>query len=919
MIVKIPRQRDLQLQLLALYLLFVGPIFVLAFFFYFNESHRLRQDVTAADLSLARAIALETDAMLLKAKESVMAFAQLPAVIEADPVGMETAFAAGTLARQDINLFYRLSAEGVMVYHYPPSPNSTVGYNFSFRPYFQLARQTEQHLFSRGRISPTTGRPVVTSVMPVFKAGQFDGLVATNLELKRLTETVQVIGAQRTHGRGMKIIIVNAAGQAIAHSETNKLLENVNHIPGVKLMLAGQEGVITDQDETGIEWLYTYIPMPNVGWGVIVQHPTEVAFASLNSFQNGLVLALIIFSVGAFFFWIILARLVVKPLEKLTYYGETVGQQNFEANYDRPDMLNLSKRPDQIGRLTRALLHAEQHLRQRLMELTTLNKTSAAVLSTLNTKQVINTILDEVQRLLQVNQCSLLIINETNQQLEIRASRGLSKHYINYINIAETSQKFPAYRAIVSGEPVQVPDMESEPKVAHLVTLAQAEGFRSVLVIPLIMPHVCPAALTIYRPTIHYFSKQEIHLATSFAHHAALALEHATLFSLTDAELQKRVHFLSILNRVGHTVSQSLVVDDVLNNAIETVFEVMPATACWIYTRRETEDFLRLRVFRGLPEKLVQTIQAQPPQSGEGMMEWVAQNGQPLLLNQLPFQRHNWLDDPIIAYKNWQSLVAAPVVAKDTTIGVLGMAAQTEPFSEMEVELLQAVSDQIAIAVVNARLYRRSREVAILEERNRVAREIHDTLAQGFAGILIHLRAAERLSGKRPAQAVESLREAQDLAHQSLQEARRSVLNLRPTVLENLTLDQAIAQQVARFGRESGLQADFILTGYPVTLKPDIGQNLYRIAQEALFNVKRHAQATRVTVTLTFETHDIQLVITDDGIGLTKKSPVTNGAGALNGGFGLVGIKERVNLLGGQIIFETPDIGGTQIKVTIPK
>ena len=123
--VKQYNKQDLRLRLLALYLVFVVLIFVVALVFYYNANQRLRADVTAADLRLARAIALETDDMLLKAREAVAAFAQMSTVIKANPSDMETIFAAGAAARQDINLIYRLSGDGIMVYHFPPSPNST--------------------------------------------------------------------------------------------------------------------------------------------------------------------------------------------------------------------------------------------------------------------------------------------------------------------------------------------------------------------------------------------------------------------------------------------------------------------------------------------------------------------------------------------------------------------------------------------------------------------------------------------------------------------------------------------------------------------------------------------------------------------------------------------------------------------------
>lgn len=930
MSVKNRGRQDLRWQLLALYLLFVIPIFVLVLFFYLNASQRLRADVTATDLSLARAIALETDALLLKTKDAVVAFAQMPAVIQADSDGMESLFAAGAAARQDIDLFYRLSADGVMLYHYPPTHHSAVGQDFSFRDYFQQARFTQQHLFSTGRVSLATGRPVVTSVMPVFADGRFAGVVAANLELQGLTETVRRIGLKLPHSQEVKIILIDSSGQVIAHSEPDRLLENVSDaLPGLGEVLSGREGSLTARDQWGVKWLYTYTPVPIAGWGVVVQRPTRLAFASLDSLQRGLVLALALFSLGALFFWMALSRQVINPLEKLTRYGEGVGQETVEAALDRETILPISQRPDQIGRLTQVLLRAERYIRLRLLELTTLNKTSAAVASTLDTGQVIDSILDEVQRLLSVRQCALLVMNETTRQLEMRASRGLSLNYAARLDLMRTSHKLPTYQTITTGQPVQVPDVETEPAFAPLLPVARAEGYRAILAIPLIAPHIPPATLVIYRAEPHHFSRQEIDLATSFANHAAIALEHATLFSLTDAELQKRVRFLSVLNQVGHSVSQSLLIVDVLNNALDAVQEVMQVEACWIYLQRETEDFLRLRMHRGFSADLVERLSAQTVTQGQGVIGQVAQHGQSLLLDAAQIRRDEWAGAPLISAGAWQSLVVVPLLAKETAIGVLGMATRTDrTFTEAEVELLQAIADQITIAAVNARLYRRSREVATLEERNRVAREIHDTLAQGFTGILVQLQAAERLSLKNPARALQSLQEARELAHESLQEARRSVFNLRPTALENLALDQAIAQQTQRFATKSGLKTDFILEGYPRPLHLDTRQNLYRITQEALTNVKRHARASQVTVSLVFEPKSVTLTIVDDGLGLNwqnGQNGPANGRGngdlaaEIKGGFGLIGIQERVALMKGQVTFESPTGGGAQIKVVIPE
>lgn len=921
MTVKRAGKHDLGLHLLALYLLFVVPIFVLALIFYGSASQRLRQDVIAADLSLARAIALETDDLLLKSKEAVTSFARMPAVILADPAGMEQTFAAGMAARQDINLFYRLSADGVMLYHYPPGPGSTVGQDFSFRDYFIAARESLEHVFSKGRISPTTNRPVVTSVMPVFNGSRFDGVVATNLDLQRITETLKQIGQEHSRSDGLKIIMVDAAGQVVADSETAHILADVATLSGVRPVLAGREGALEARDDSGTEWLYSYTPIASAGWGVIVQRPTQVAFASLISFQRGLVAALLLFSLGALFFWLVLSRRVIQPLEKLTAYGEGVGPQTLAAEPDRARIVPLARRSDQIGRLTHALLHAEGHIRQRLVELTTLNKTSAAVVSTLDTQQVIDTILDEVQRLLQVHQCALRVINESTGQLEIRASRGLSQNYAAPLDLTEATRKLPSYRAIRLKQVLQVPDVELDADFTSLLPLARAEGYRSCLVTPLTALYIPPAALVIYRADVHHFSEQEIDLATSFANQAAIALEHAILFNLTDAELQKQVRFLSALNRVARTVNQSLMIEEVLHNAMEAVLEVMEVDACWIYLQREMEEFLRLRAQRGLPLELAGAETIQRVEFGQGLIGQAAQQNQPLLLEAGQLHSSRWAGEPLIAPGVWQALALAPLVAKGITFGVLGVASRLEQaFGEAEADLLQAIGDQIALAVVNARLYRRSREVAILEERNRVAREIHDTLAQGFAGILVQLQAAERLSLKHPEKARRSLQEAQDLARESLQEARRSVLNLRPTVLENLPLDQALAQQTRRFGNEHRLKASFIVEGYPSPLNPEVEQHLFRITQEALTNVARHAQAKKVVVALNFAPQAVTLVIRDDGIGLNGHTPYSNGSDSTaRQGFGLVSIQQRAGLMQGQVTFDMPEAGGTEIKVVIPR
>jgi len=886
-------RHNLALHLLAFYLLFIVPILAAALFFDAQASRRLRADVGAADLSLAEAIALETDALLLKARQAVEAFAQMPAVIAMDRAGMEEAFATGAAARQDINLFYRLDADGIMVFHYPVGPGSTVGVDFSFRDYFQAARQSTGAVFSKGRISPTTGRPVATVVMPIRDAqGRFDGVVATNLELQRLTQTLVVIG--QDPAQGIQVAIVDAVGQIIAHSRPEEYLltDAYDTLPGVPQVLAGQRGNLIARDPEGREWLYSYAPIPTAGWGVIVQRPTEIAFATSRAFHRGLLLAIALIILGAALFWWALMRNVIRPLEELTRFSRMGGQPGKPDAEAKAALDRLAARQDQVGDLARTLL-------RRLTELETLLETSTAVVSSLDTRQVLDNILEQVQRLLRVDTCAVLVQDETNGQLTVRASRGLSERYVRELCLDASTRQMPAWRAIDSGQPIQVPDVEADPSLAEILPLVRDEGYRALLDVPLITPHGPPAVLVIYRADPHHFSTEEVNLAVTFANQAAMALENAVLFSRTDEELQKQVRSLGALNRALQAVSRSLVLDDVLTNTLDAVVQVIEADAAWVSLLREGETTLQLRAQRGLSADFIRAV---------GKIEVGEERDH---LHQVLLRR--W--ENRAAEEGLHSLIAVPLRAKETVVGVLGAALRTENdrrFSTSEEDLLSAIGSQVGIAVENARLYRRSRQAAVLEERNRLAREIHDALAQGLTGIIVQLEAMERLAQRRPEQALASLQRAKDLARRSLREARRSVWGLRPRSLEEMTLTEALRSRVEALGEGGQLQATFSVSGSRRLLSPDVELNLFRIAQEALVNVQRHAQAKTVHVRLDFGRAHMRLIVEDDGIGLPEDGTHEKR------GFGLTSMKERAALLGGRMTIRSRPGEGTRIEVIVP-
>ncbi|MEU4696281.1 sensor histidine kinase [Nonomuraea dietziae] len=218
----------------------------------------------------------------------------------------------------------------------------------------------------------------------------------------------------------------------------------------------------------------------------------------------------------------------------------------------------------------------------------------------------------------------------------------------------------------------------------------------------------------------------------------------------------------------------------------------------------------------------------------------------------------------------------------------------------------------------------RNKELGVLEERTRLAGEIHDTLAQGFSGVITQLEAAEQ-AGDDLAAVRERIASAKRLARESLAEARRSVHQLRPEALQRERLDLALAGVARRWSARTGVRARLAVSGPPRPLDPDVEVVLLRAAQEGLANVARHARATSVALTLTYMDGEVTLDVLDDGAGfdgagldgLSIDGAGPGGAGG-EGGYGLTAMRERAARVGGAVTVESARGEGTALCVSIP-
>jgi signal transduction histidine kinase len=270
-------------------------------------------------------------------------------------------------------------------------------------------------------------------------------------------------------------------------------------------------------------------------------------------------------------------------------------------------------------------------------------------------------------------------------------------------------------------------------------------------------------------------------------------------------------------------------------------------------------------------------------------------------------------------HRSIRSAILLPLsTSSDTRIGLLMVGSRrTYGFFRGTVRRYLTIGAQAALALENLRLLEESRHTATLRERQRLAHEIHDTLAQGFSGIVMKLEAAEEMLPPDTPALQEYLDHARHTARDSLAEARRLMWALRPEALERASLPEALATLTERWSEDCAAAVSINVAGTTYSLAPEIEVALFRITQEALTNCRKYAHASKVSLTLSYLDDLVALDIQDDGVGFDPAQPST-GTSDHSGGFGLNGMRKRVERLGGTLLVESMPGQGTTVAVELP-
>lgn len=592
--------------------------------------------------------------------------------------------------------------------------------------------------------------------------------------------------------------------------------------------------------------------------------------------------------------------------------------------------------------------HAEEALREsyetletrvseRTRELATLNEISTLVSRSLDLNEILSNALDRTMETMgfSFGGAYRLEGDLEDEWLSPEETASLEPEhlYLNPLVYRGSSEQgaYPTGRVPVSGSGFEAAVNGEHPFVRlvaestgdRVMEAFRQEGIKQVISVPLMVKGRLVGAFRLGSTTPRIFSNEELDLLAGIGRQVGVAVENARLHEAErerydEAERRREVaeglrEILSVLNS-----KQSL--KETLDFIVEQACRLLVCDAVSIYRLKADGEPLIIQSSSGLNPQFIQGTEMP---AGIGPAGRAVETQRPVGLSHLQIRFMDvdpaWSDiseteQALLSatFEHFPALLAVPVVVREQTYGAMCIYyREAREFHAEEVELLEAFAHQAALSIETARLYDEVQQTATLEERSRLARELHDSVTQSLYSVTLLAEAAARLlASGETSTASEHLRDLRDTAQEALREMRLLIFELRPVALEKNTLADALRTRLESVEGRSGIKTEITIYGSE-NLSYQVKTELYQIAQEALNNILKHADASKVHIHLHFQETETCLEVSDDGIGFDPQES------ASSGGLGLSGMTERVRRIGGRLVLESGPGKGTQVRVVV--
>ncbi len=542
-------------------------------------------------------------------------------------------------------------------------------------------------------------------------------------------------------------------------------------------------------------------------------------------------------------------------------------------------------------------VEAQERRQRQIAE--SLQQVALGLNSTLDQKQVVIAILDQLQGIVPYDGAALWLVN--GDELVIVEAAGFSFRWVGW-KLA-LSQDSPQALVVYNRLPRIIADINNQPEWPRW----DEEGIiRSWMGVPLLAGQEAIGLLSLVRSDPDAYCREDLNVLQSFASQAVTAISNARLYQQVNSAHER----LAILYQASQIISAASLVSQQIYTGIHTaVTQLMPAGIFVVTlideTEREAEDIY-----------LVDQGQVRPvrryPLPGT-FANYLLHRDASLRVDDysaIPPEEFKFelFDHP----ENTRSGLAVLLRGRERVLGLLSVQSyELATYTGDELEMLELLAVHAAIALENTRLYQQAQTAAALEERNRLARDLHDSVTQSLYSLTLLAEGWRRLAQRGRLTDLDSvLTELGEIAQQSLKEMRLLIYELRPPALEQAGLLGALHQRLGAVERRAGIEARLIAEEL-IKLPPQLEKGLYHITQEALNNALKHARATTVTVFVRARGEWIEIEVDDNGCGFEPDR--------LNGqpGFGLVSMRERAEQLGGELVIESKPGMGTTVKVKV--
>lgn len=522
--------------------------------------------------------------------------------------------------------------------------------------------------------------------------------------------------------------------------------------------------------------------------------------------------------------------------------------------------------------------------------------------------------LDTASFLLQIRSSGYGVVNQTTNTLTYRyyPKRGVP-HYLELNLPIDTDKRIQLLKSQVDWEYGALEN--TQPSLALLLKNPNP----SWLTAPMIVRDRTIGVIDVESQPPHHFNTDDRRLLQTLADQTAVALENARLYR----ETHQRVDELTTLTMISQAITSSLDLKDTLTVITDHTIRLLDATAASVVLSDETRgDMWFQAASGGVPE----SVRGKRLPAGKGIVGWVIQRGESALVADVTKDERFFAHfDEETGFRT-RSIICVPLQSGAKTTGAIEVMNKVSgPFNSEDLRLLTWLATPASIAIQNAQLFQEvqakndqlhslSRRLVEVQEteRRHIARELHDEAGQALTSLMVGLRLLEGDKESPDAVATRAA-ELRTVTNDISENLHRLAVNLRPASLDYLGLVAALRQYIEGFSRQYGIEMHLDAVGFDEKrLSPSIETNLYRIVQEALTNVAKHAQAGRVDIFVEQRNSKVVIIVEDNGVGFDPEETKHQGR------LGILGIRERTEMLKGSLIVESTIGTGTTIQVEVP-